>query len=73
MTSAPKIPLKELKLLGYTIEGTGYLCQVCLAYVKIDGRGRGRPVAQEQLNMVQAGPRFNQMRGKAVPVMPSSA
>ena len=56
-----------LKLFGYTIEGTGYLRQVHLADVEINGRGRGRPVTEEQLHMVQARPRFNQMSGKAVP------
>jgi hypothetical protein len=35
--------------------------------MKINGRGRGRPVAQEQLDMVQARPRFNQMSGKGMP------
>ena len=65
--SASKIPLKALKLFGYTIEGTGDLCEVHLADMKINGRGRGRPVAQKQLDMVQAGPRFNQMSGKGMP------
>lgn len=60
------IPLKALKLFGYTIEGTGDLRQVHLADMEINGRGRGRPVTEEQLNVMQARPRLYQMSGKAV-------
>jgi len=35
--------------------------------MEVNGRGCGRPVAQEQLDMVQAGPRFNQMSCKGMP------
>jgi hypothetical protein len=45
--SASKIPLKALKLFGYTIEGTGYLCEVHPADMKINGCGSRRPVTQE--------------------------
>jgi hypothetical protein len=65
--SASKIPLKALKLFGYTIEGTGDLREVHPADMKVNGRGRWRPVAQEQLDMVQARPRFNQMSRKGMP------
>ena len=61
------IPLKALKLFGYTIEGTGDLCEVHPADMKINGCGGRRSVAQEQLDMVQAGPRFNQRSGKRMP------
>ena len=57
----------RLKLFGYTIEGTGDLRQVYLADVQINGRGRGRPVTEKQLNVMQARPRLYQMSGKAVP------
>jgi len=66
-TARPLHQGSMLKLFGYTIEGTADLRQVHLADVQINGRGRGRPVTQEQLYVVQAGPRFNQMSGKAVP------
>ena len=46
------IPVKALELFGYTIEGTGDLRKVHLAYMKINGRGLGRPVTEEQLDMV---------------------
>jgi hypothetical protein len=65
--SASKIPLKALKFFGYTIEGTGDLCEVHPADMKINGRGCGRPVAQEQLDMVQARPRLNQVSRKGMP------
>jgi hypothetical protein len=45
--SASKIPLKALKLFGYTIEGTGDLCEVHPADMKINGCGSRRPVTQE--------------------------
>jgi hypothetical protein len=35
--------------------------------MKINGRGLGGLVTQQQLNMMQAGPRFNQMSRKSVP------
>ena len=66
-TARPSHQVVMLKLFGYTIEGTADLRQVHLADVQIHGRGRGRPVAKEQLHVVQARPRFNQMRGEAVP------
>ena len=56
-----------LKLFGYTIEGTGDLRKVHLADMKVNGRGLGRLVTKEQLDMVQARPRFNQMSGKSMP------
>jgi hypothetical protein len=57
---------KALKLFGYTIEGTGDLRQVHLADVQINGCGLGRPVTEEQLNVMQARPRLYQMSGKGM-------
>jgi hypothetical protein len=58
---------ERLKLFGYTVQGTADLCKVHLADMQIDGRGLRGLVTQQQLNMMQAGPRFNQMGRKSVP------
>jgi len=54
-------------LVGCSIEGTYDLGQVQPTDMQIDGGRCGRPVSQQQLNMVEARSRFNQMGRKAVP------
>ena len=56
-----------------SIEGTDDLGQVQPTDMQIDGGRCGRPVAQKQLDMMEARPRFNQVGGEAVPFMPISA
>ena len=53
--------------LGGSIEGTENLGQVESTDVQIDGGRSGRSVAQKHLDMMEAGSRFNQVGGKAVP------
>jgi hypothetical protein len=67
-------PLLGLRnLLDGFIERRGDLGQIQAAHMQIDGgRGRGS-MAQKQLDMVETGSCFNQMGGKAVPLMPNSA
>ena len=54
-------------LVGRSIKGTGNLCQVQPTYMQVDGGRCRRPVAQKQLDMVEARSRFNQVGGEAVP------
>jgi len=61
-------PLSGLRsLFGCSIEGAYDLGQVQPTDMQIDGGRCGRPVSQQQLNMVEARSRFNQVGGEAVP------
>ena len=52
---------------GCSIEGTDDLGQVQPTDMQVDGGRCGRSVAQEQLDMMEARSRFNQMGGEAMP------
>ena len=52
--------------LGCSIKGADDLGQVQPTDMQIDGGRGGRPVAQKQLDMMEARSRFNQVGGEAV-------
>ena len=59
-------PLSSIRI-AKSIEGTCDLRQVQTADMQIDGGRCGRPVAQKQLDMVEARSSFNKMRSKGMP------
>jgi hypothetical protein len=72
-TRGSHLLLRLRNRFGGSIEGTEDLGQVQPTDMQIDGGRGGRSVAQKHLDMMEACSRFNQVGGKAVPFMPSSA
>ncbi len=66
-TRGSHLPAGLRSRLGWSIEGAEDLGQVQSTDMQIDGGRRGGSMTQQQLDMMEARSRFNQVGGEAVP------